>query len=184
MTKTINYHLPTTIKIANGSRKYNATRHKILTKLILSEETSDAKSILKMFELELAPEGMMEHLLVNMILVAYMRLQRAVGAESDYMREIYNPPEGSDPNRYRIKNPEMIKIVRDLGLNRETEGFRAKITDTQIDKVQKTFARYIVTCERQFYRSLHELQRMQSVRRGLSPTSMAIDVMREDFLSA
>lgn len=37
------------------------------------------------------------------------------------------------------------------------------------------FVRYLATSERQFYRALHELQRIQAIRNGYKPTSMAVD---------
>lgn len=49
----------------------------------------------------------------------------------------------------------------------------------EMDKLEKTYMRYITACERQFYRALHELQRVQAIRKGLRPTSMALDITSE-----
>lgn len=59
-------------------------------------------------------------------------------------------------------------------------GQKAWISETQIDTIERTYARYIATCERQFFRALHELQRVQSIRKGIKPTSIAVDFLNDN----
>lgn len=54
---------------------------------------------------------------------------------------------------------------------------RAYVADTnELHPVyDEKSTRYLVAAERQFYHALHELQRVQAIRKGLRPTSMAVD---------
>lgn len=54
-----------------------------------------------------------------------------------------------------------------------------QVGNSEYGTLDKIYMRYITTCERQFYRALHELQRVQSLRKGLKPTSIAVDVLKD-----
>ena len=48
--------------------------------------------------------------------------------------------------------------------------------DASDDILGNSQNRYLITSERQFYRALHELQRVQAIRKGLRLTSTAVDI--------
>lgn len=118
--------------------------------------------------------------------VAYMRRQRAINAEREYMLQVLNPPVWEEQvlSAPLIENPPSPSshLFGEKKLVVVTEGYKAKISHDQIEVIDKTFARYINTCERQFFRALHELQRVQAVRKGFKPTSMAVDFIGEGRL--
>ena len=116
--------------------KYNAVRHGVLTRILLSDELKEADTIQNKLLEEYKPQSITEELLIETLVIAYIRRQRACS------QEIYG-----------------IGVLSYASTSAGAE----------------TFLRYITTSERQFYRALHELQRIQAIRNGLKPTSMAVD---------
>jgi len=49
----------------------------------------------------------------------------------------------------------------------------------EANTIDRTYTQYINTCERHFFRALHELQRIQSISKGLKPATMADDFISE-----
>ncbi len=170
-------------QLTNKKRKYNSVRHGVLTKVILPDEVTSAKKIEQTFMDEYDPQTLTERLLVLDMVVAYIRKQRAINAEKEYMLQILNPAVWEE----RVVKPALIdqfSVTAELYGEKEVvitkEGYKAKFGTAEIDVIDKTFARYINTCERQYFRALHELQRVQAVRKGLRPTSVAFDIMSEN----
>lgn len=50
------------------------------------------------------------------------------------------------------------------------------VLDASDDILGNSLNRYLTTSERQFYRALHELQRIQAIRDGARLTSTAVDI--------
>ncbi len=165
---------PSESKLAS---KYNAVRHGILTKVLTDEESNEAETIQSQFIHEYQPESLAEELLIETMAIAYIRRQRAINAEREFLMEILHPPVYEE---HVIIEPFMkipvdpFKGEKDVIL--VNAGFQSKFKQAHIDIVDKIHSRYITTCERQFYRALHELQRIQALRNGQRPASMAMDV--------
>ena len=160
--------------------KYNAVRHGVLVQVLTGEESEEAQFIDDQFMADYNPSTLTEELLIETMTIAYTRRQRAVKAEKDFMLQVLNPAVWEE----KVIIPPLLKPEDDydrLQGKKEVvivkEGHKAKITYGEIDLVESKFARYITTCERQFYRALHELQRIQSLRKGVKPYSMAVDFM-------
>jgi len=164
--------------------KYNATRHGVLTKVLLPEEATEAKVIKEQLINDYMPETLTEELLIENMAVAYVRKERAINAEREYMLEILNPTVWEE----RVKIPSMIAHLQTppelFGENEVVitkQGYKAKFTSNQINVMETTFAKYANTCERQFFKALHELQRLQAIRKGqqvLLPTSVDVSIDR------
>jgi hypothetical protein len=120
--------------------KYNAVRHGILTRILLNHELEEADIIQKKLLEEYQPQSITEELLIETLVIAYMRRQRAC------CQEIYG-----------------------IGV----------LSYASTSSGAETFLQYITTSERQFYRALHELQRIQAIRNGFKPTSVAVDIIGE-----
>ena len=135
--------------------KYNAMKHGLLSKEILlpEENEEDLIALGKRLRLELAPEGEIELLLVERIIGNSWRLKRALQIEREMM-------EG-----------DMSGVF-----SANTLGKALSIDFANNDTYSK-FVRYETSIERGIYKALHELQRIQAVRRGeQAPLPAAVDV--------
>lgn len=158
--------------------KYNSIRHGALSKALLKGETIEAERIQECFIEEYQPVNLIERLLVETMTISYIRLLRAVSIEQDYLSGITDPPDykaeliSSGFDEYTGLPPSEYKYTL-------ISGHEVLMKPEKIEELDRIYTRYIVSCERQFYRSLHELQRVQSLRNGDRPTSMAIDVLND-----
>jgi len=162
--------------------KYNAVRHGVFRQLLLPDEIGEAQTITDQFMSEYEPKSLTEELLIETMVTAYMRRQRATNAEREYIMEILNPAvyeeriiTSPSPDASWVGDP--MSGLKELKLIKPAH--HARISSDKVSIIDRTYARYINTCERQFFRALHELQRIQSIRKGLKPTSMAVDFISE-----
>lgn len=172
------------VKTPEGKQisKYNAIRHGILTQVLLPNETTEAEIIKEQLTNEYEPKTLTEELLIETMVIAYTRRQRATNTEREFMLQVLNPAiyeERSITPPLLENQPigDSVSGIKEMILIKPA--YTAKVAPEQIDIVDRTFARYITTCERQFFRALHELQRIQSIRKGLKPTSIAVDFTNE-----
>lgn len=162
--------------------KYNAVRHGVLVQVLTDEESKEAQFMHDQFMSDYNPSTLTEELLIETMAIAYTRRQRAVKAKKNFMLQVLNP----DIWEEKVIAEPLLKPEENYDwINGRTkmvivkEGHKAKISYEEIDLVEAKFARYIATCERQFYRALHELQRIQALKRGQKPYSVAVDVLSE-----
>ncbi len=113
---------------------------------MISTEKDEAQTILSLLLAEYEPHGVTEDLLLEPMVIAYMRMQRAIQAEKAFLTQGFMMP--------------MIRYTSE-----ETDSIQ--VGNSEYETLDKTYVRYITACERQFYRALHELQRVQSLRKGL-----------------
>lgn len=163
-------------------RKYNAVRHGVLTKVLLPDETEEAKTVEAQLINEYQPKSLTENLLIETLAISYIRRQRAINKEREYIMQLLNPAVYEDKviTPPVLDNPpigDSLSGIKQRILIKPA--YYAQISPTYVDIIDKTFGRYINTCERQFFRALHELQRIQSIRKGLRPTSVAVDFISE-----
>ncbi len=156
--------------------KYNALRHGVLARTLLPEELQEAKNVQQRFMDEYQPVNLTETLLVEVMTDSYIRRERALKAEVEYLKQIIDPPvyEMRSIAKGIIVQPDFVTLMgRQEAIL--VKGFVATFGSEKIEIIDKTYARYITSCERQFYKAVHELQRIQSARLGKKPTSVAVD---------
>lgn len=140
--------------------KYNAVRHGVLQKTLIATEKDEAQTMLSLLLMEYEPHGVVEDLLLETMVLSYMRMQRAIQAEKAFLTQEFMPMI-----RYDSDTTDITDTIH--------------VGNSEYAMLDKTYMRYITACERQFYRALHEIQRVQSLRKGLKPSSIAVDVFRD-----
>jgi hypothetical protein len=134
----------------------NAVTHGLLTKeaLLAGEDGSLLKSLTERYMAELKPETEMEVLLVERIVSSIWRLRRVLRVEKNY------------------SNNELTEREANIA---DWTGIAA-CTHSSVASWQ-SMNRYETTVERQMYKAMHELERIQRIRRGENtPAPLAIDV--------
>lgn len=175
-----------TIKNKNGGvktqagkdiSKYNSIRHGVFIKVLLKEEADEAEIIQSNFTEEYKPSTLTERLLIETMTITYIRFLRAIRAEQDYLMELIEPPDYELIVVCKPITPDLTDLYTNgIYDHKLISGHEALMKSDKVEELDRIYSRYIVTCERQFYRVLHELQRVQSIRNGIRPTSMAIDI--------
>ena len=144
--------------------RLNALKHGILSEEVLleGEKRRDLEELGKRLRQELAPQGELEIILVDRIISSIWRLKRALRVESAIMS--YDYEEGL--HDYEGKPRDERQACRRMFWGKDNE----------------TVLRYETTIERQIYKALHELIRIQGARRGEkppAPIAVDVDVNRE-----
>lgn len=153
---------PRTQEGKNASR-FNALKHGLLSKhILLSDEDRDAYSTFAS-ELrdQLRPETQIEEVLVDRIITSAWRLRRVVRVETRLFSDLRE-----DTDHTGI-------LTEDRGLG------HAFIKGGYESDCFSKLSRYEITLERGMMRALHELQRIQAVRRGesaLAPVAIDVDI--------
>jgi hypothetical protein len=136
--------------------RLNAVTHGLLTKeaLLAGEDGSLLANLTERYTAELRPETEMEVLLMERIVSCIWRLRRVLRVEKNYINA-------------ELKSREPA-IADWTGI--------AAFTQTNMASWQ-SMSRYETTIERQMYKAMHELERIQRIRRGENtPAPLAIDV--------
>jgi len=149
--------------------KYNALKHGILSETVSEYEQSFSKDVMERLNSQFQPVGVLEKILVDRIAVYYVKLFRGAKAESEYMQSILNPRQVS------IK--ELMPSISFTETTVINEGYTPTVNHEVVERLFATFLRYEIALENRMYKSIHELQRMQSVRNGENvPPPLALDV--------
>ena len=141
--------------VGKSTASRNALKHGILSGdlIVMKENRHDLETLRLGIYQTLCPVGALEELLVEKVINAIWRIRRLTKVESEVLSD-------EDP------------IFGQSGISK---GFRG--SDGTCLQV---LSRYEATLERNFYRALHELQRMQGMRLGchvLAP--LAIDISND-----
>jgi len=148
--------------------KCNAFKHGILSEIITEYDKVDFDKLLKRLKEEYCPESLIEEILVEKIAVYIIRLYRAAKAETEYMKKVLNPEIGHHEGLFDV---DWGKWVVDK------PGYKPKITDKDFEPLERLYLRYEKTLENRLFRILHELERIQRIRRGeLVPPPLSIDI--------
>lgn len=142
--------------------RHNALKHGLLSRNILlsGEEAGLLRELGERLTEELAPQGVLEALLVDRIVSSAWRLRRALAAERDYIQA------ESDDSSIVFQKFSGTQATN-MSLARSFAGKGALLS----------LMRYEAAFERQIYKALHELQRLQAARRGEGPPPpLAVDV--------
>src|SRR3989344_8765053 len=154
------------VKTAAGKEitRLNALKHGLLSRevLLASENEIELAALQQGLQLELAPESPFEQVLADCVTANTWRLQRVLRIEREIMEsKPYGMPEPTGGT---------------LGANFAQSHAYLKLQ------------RYEANIERGLYRALHELQRLQAVRRGetvIAPIVVDMDVSggKDGFVS-
>ncbi len=184
--------------------RLNALKHGLLSQELLLPGESEA-ALMGLAERLMAdrqPEGTLEILLVEDIIVAYWRLRRFRRVETDmFARQLYEAMREqaqSEAKSYERNDltdvVESITTITDeqkhqealsraqemqVKLDAETTALgRAFMRDANEANAFSKLSRYVVPIVRDFYRAHHELQRLRANRRaeGSVPPPAAVDV--------
>ena len=144
--------------------RHNALKHGLLSRevLLASENEFDLAALRQGLQLELAPGSPFEQILADCVIANTWRLRRVLRIEREIMESRpYGMPEPTEGT---------------LGANFAQSHAYLKLQ------------RYEANIERSLYRALHELQRLQAVRRGetvIAPIVVDMDVSggKDGFVS-
>ena len=149
----------------------NALKHGLLSKEVLldGEDSTVLDQLRAGLMSEYEPKGSLEMFLVERLLADIWRIKRALAVERCT----------GELARVQVRN-EMFAIDRyETEFGHEQAIKSAPITDENNEKI----LRYLTSIDRSFYRTLHELQRVQASRKeGVMPNSVAIDVISDEQL--
>ena len=140
--------------------RFNALKHGLLSKEVLlgNEEEKDLVGLCRRLKAELKPASEIEQVLVDRIVANFWRLRRAMRVE----REMIEDDCEDEDWKGNIKQKTLGEAFSYDFTNSDTYG---------------KFIRYETSIERGIYRALHELQRIQSARKGEKPPApLAVDV--------
>lgn len=174
-------------KTMEGKRavRHNALKHGLLAKEVVidsgdgKENRADFETLLCQLDDDLRPEGALERILVDKIASLYWRLARVYRAEAGEIRK------GLASAKVLRESPLHMIIEREQGVRSEAQkksGRRATAAALALplrpdaDKI----LRYESGVERQFYRALGELERLQRRRLGDSvPPPIHVELSTE-----
>ena len=144
---------------------YDAMKHGLLSEDVVLLPREDEAALRELGELlreELQPVGELENLLVDRISAAHWRLRRLGRVEAGLFVN-----QGS---AFRTPQAERVDNIDELGLS--------FLRDSGEANAFSKLSRYETTIERNLYRALHELQRLQAARhaKGNVPVPVAVDV--------
>ena len=140
--------------------RLNALKHGLLSKEVLidGEKKKDLEELGKRLRQQLTPQGELEVILVDRIVSSIWRLKRTLRIESTLMSYQYD------------------KGLNDKW-NNQTGDERYASKSMLVGNDNQILQRYETTIERQIYRALHELIRLQAARKGERPPApIAVDV--------
>lgn len=146
------------VRTAEGKAisKMNALKHGLLSKEVLlnGESGKTLEELGRRLRAELKPQGELENILVDRIVSSTWRLKRAIRIEKEMLE-------------HDMKDFVGETVRRNLG-----EAYCYANGDTY-----NRLIRYETTIDRQIYRALHELIRLQMGRKGQKPPApLAVDV--------
>lgn len=145
--------------------RLNALKHGLLSKevLIKGEDKKLLEEFGKNLRLELAPQGELENILIDRIVSSTWRLKRAIKVERDYIQTKYQSSKTID---WSDKERE-DSLAWNMVVDRELGDSNAWLN----------LIRYETAIEKQIYKALHELIRLQGARKGENPPApLALDI--------
>jgi hypothetical protein len=150
-------------KTAEGKAniRLNALKQGLFAKdLVLDdEERKVLKEIWQRMLVELEPQSIVEEMLIEFMASSFWRRQMAIRLETDYLNE------------------QFFKITMALE-NGDLDAF-SKFVNGELgnQKGWQNVLRYQTSFENKFFKSLHELERLQMARRGTTvPPPLAVDL--------
>ena len=153
-----------------NSTRFNATKHGLLGKGITElDDAAGYRTILSDLIREKNPVGAMEMYLVESAALDMVRWLRARRLEAEYITSELNPP---------LEAPAPMGDLSDLFKGQLVDpGLPAAITSDSGQRLVNIFQRYETNTANRLFRTLHELERLQRMRRGeVLPAPSTVDV--------
>lgn len=151
------------------STRYNAVKHGLLAKGVTSlDDVRVYKRLLSGLRDQLRPVGLVEEFLVEAAAIEMTRVRRARLLEAEYVTSVLNPPvtEPAEMDMSALEEPKVLD-----------PGLPAAIDSESALCLVNTFQRYESVLVQRVHKTLHELERIQRMRRGESvPAPAAVDV--------
>jgi hypothetical protein len=150
--------------------KFNAFKHGILSQSVTEYEKGFYSNIIDDLEEQYQPIGIIERVLIERIAIYYLKLFRVQKAETEYMKSQLDPRITVTSGGINI-DPEGL-LGETVVINK---GYKPTITDDDIQKLMEIYSRYETTIENRLFRAIHELERVQRLRKGerIPPPIMA-----------
>jgi hypothetical protein len=137
------------------STRFNATKHGLLALGITELDDAEGyRNTLSGLEKEFNPVGLIEMFLVESAAVEMVRLRRARRLEAEYITEVLNPPIESGP---MCELPSLFHV---------DPGLPALMKLPSVQALVSVHQRYESPIVHRLFRTLHELERLQRIRRG------------------
>ncbi len=155
------------VKSAHGKSvvRHNARTHGILAELRTKYEGNAYDGYLRRLHCEYDPQGFMEGLLVERIAICCLMLYRAAKAEREFML-------------MRLKPPISDRLCF---IDFDDESYKPVIQHADIERLSSVYLRYQTTIENRLYKAMHELERLQRMRKGEAVASpVMVDVSNDD----
>jgi hypothetical protein len=148
--------------------RHNATKHGLLAEGVTEIDDADGyQSTLRDLIKEINPVGTVEMFLVRSTALEIVRSRRAARLEAEYITSVLHPP---------ICGPDLAEMVE----------FKGEVLDPGLPAVMNfecarplvsVFQRYATTSANGLFRMLHELERIQRMRKGENvPAPSTLDV--------
>jgi hypothetical protein len=152
------------------STRFNATKHGLLSAGITElDNAEEYRTVLRDLTKEKDPQGPEETFHVESAALDMVRLRRARRLEAEYITEQLNPP---------IREAGVLANLDQLEEGALVDpGIPARMPYEGVQRLVNTFQRYETAIALRLSRTLHELERVQRMRKGDHvPAPAAVDV--------
>lgn len=133
-----------------ATSRFNARKHGILSQQMTAYEGDIYQPILDQLYAEYDPQTLQEEMAVRCIATCYVQLHRAWKAEGEFMQ-------------MRVSMPR---------LNGGDMGYDPQVSATDMEKLG-IYQRYVTSTENRIYRAVHELERLQALRKEREASAAA-----------
>lgn len=154
------------VKTTDGKAvsRYNAQKHLILRESFTEYEAADVKELADDLFSFYEPEGKLEEVLVERIVVCLIKLIRLQKAEGEYLKSVLHP------RMVESTVGEWFTVVKE-------DGYTPKLNQQSVEVMSLIYSRYETAIENRMFRSIHELERLRRYRNGeVIPSPIMADV--------
>jgi len=154
------------------STRFNATKHGLLADGITElDDRERYEGLCHNLRCEFHPQGTLENFLVRRVALGLIRVERAAMLEARMITQQLNPAQYS-------KSPmdqQLEQMIAESRSKLVDPGIPVQLASEEIKLICDTFGRYETANENRLFRSLSQLERLQSTRKGFGswPTAFA-----------
>jgi len=140
------------------STRFNAVKHSLLAAGVTElDDSEEYREILRDFTKERKPVGVVDTYLVQSMALKIVRSRRIQRLEAEYVTSILNP---------RLYERDLsAELAEQFSGAIVDPGLPASLPSGTVQTLFNLYQRYATANENQFYRALHELDRVQRLRR-------------------
>ena len=148
--------------------KFNALKHGILRQSLTDYEKDFHLQMYDDLVKQYQPANITEEILIERIALYYLKLFRVQKTETEYMKSKLNP---------HVIKATGFPNINELMMKNEVvnEGYIPTITNEDVLQLIGVYSRYETTIENRLYKAVHELQRIQGIRKGQFTPSPTFD---------